>query len=262
MGRHGSSDETPEILVGVHAVREALRAGHRRIHDLWIARERTRPALREILYLAKAQGIPIRKEPVRALARLAGGVPHQGVLARVAPRAYASLEDLLARARSLGEPLGVLAFWGVEDPRNLGAVIRTAEAGGLHGIVIPTRRCAGLTPAVVRAAAGATEHLPIVRVPGLSPALRWFRQQGTWVVALDMSGEVRYDQWDWTLPTVLVVGGEDQGIGAGILGICDAVVSIPLRGRVSSLNLSVAAGVVIFEMLRHRKEFEEKHRKN
>lgn len=250
MGPAAGSGEGPDLLYGLHAVREALRSNARPLLKLLLARD-DRPA-GELARLARAARVPVHVEPRSALDRLVPHGRHQGVVGLVAAKAYAAVDDLLAVARARGEAPCLLILDEVEDPHNLGAVLRTAEAAGVHGVCIPERRAVGLTGAVARASAGAVEHLPVARVPNLSRLVEELQAAGLWVYVLDPSAARPYTDLDYRGPLALVIGGEARGVRPGLLGKCDERVRIPMRGRVSSLNLSVAAGVVLYEVVRQR----------
>ena len=233
------------IIVGVHSVLEALRAG-RSLDRVLIARGAAGQRLQEIIDLSRAASVAVRFEPRGSLARLAGGTPHQGVVALGAAHRYAELEDVAVGAKML------VVLDGVEDPHNLGAVIRTVHAAGADAVVIPERRAAGLTEVVSKAAAGAIEHLPVVRVGNINRALESLKERGFWIYGLDEQGDLLYDQIDYAVPAVLVLGGEGQGLHRLVGERCDFLVRIPMAGRISSLNVSVAAGVVLFEWKRRQ----------
>lgn len=235
-------------LTGPHAVREALAAG-RPLQTVLVARGRHGGRLEEIVRLAKRNGVPVRFEDRVRLDQLAGTREHQGVVAMVASSATVSLEDLLARPSLQGL---LVLLDGVEDPQNLGAIIRTALAAGAAGIVIPERRAAGLGDAAARASAGAVAHLPVARVTNLPRAMETLKTAGYWLVGLDERAERRYTDVDLTGSVALVLGGEGKGLHQLVRERCDFLVSIPSRGPVPSLNVSVAAGIALFEVLRQR----------
>jgi 23S rRNA (guanosine2251-2'-O)-methyltransferase len=226
-------------------VREALRAG-RALDRLLIARGSGGPRLQEIIDLAREHSVPVRFEPREALDRASNSAAHQGVVAFGAVQRYAELEDVVARA---GVQLLVLLD-GVEDPHNLGAIIRTAHAAGASAILIPDRRAAGLTDVVGKAAAGALEHLPVVRVGNVTQTLEMLKKRGFWIYGLDERGAQLYSETDYAKPTVFVLGGEGQGLHQLVKKHCDVLVRIPMAGAISSLNVSVAAGIVLFEWRR------------
>lgn len=226
-------------------MREALRAG-RALDRLLIARGSGGPRLQEIIDLAREHSVPVRFEPREALDRASNSAAHQGVVAFGAVQRYAELEDVVAGA---GVQLLVLLD-GVEDPHNLGAIIRTAHAAGASAILIPDRRAAGLTDVVGKAAAGALEHLPVVRVGNVAQTLEILKKRGFWIYGLDERGAQLYSETDYAQPTVFVLGGEGQGLHQLVKKHCDVLVRIPMAGAISSLNVSVAAGVVLFEWRR------------
>ena len=239
-------------LTGIHAVREALEAG-RALDRIVIARGRQDTRVEEIVQLARERRVPLRFEDRGQLDRLAGSKDHQGVVATSAARAAATLEDILAAANSTNAQKGLIVLLdGVEDPHNLGAIIRTALASGAHGVVIPERRSAGLTDTVARASAGALAHLPVTKVTNLVRTMEELKEAGYWLIGLDESADKSYTDADYTSPVGIVLGGEGKGLHELTRKRCDFVVSLPTTGPVKSLNVSVAAGVVLFEALRQR----------
>ena len=230
------------ILSGIHPVAEALRAKHT-LERLLVAQGAGGPRVQEIIDLARRASIPVRFEPRAALDRLAGTSAHQGVVAMAAAQRYADLDGV-----ATCEMLVVLD--GVEDPHNLGAIVRTAHAAGAAAVVIPERRAAGVTDVVAKAAAGAIEHLPVVRVTNINRALEELKQRGFWIYGLDERGAETYDQVEYASPAAVVLGGEGKGLHEQVRKHCDALVRIPVTGRISSLNVSVAAGVMLFEWRR------------
>jgi 23S rRNA (guanosine2251-2'-O)-methyltransferase len=236
-------------LAGIHPVREALRAGLP-LDRVLIVKGAAGPRLQELIELCRERGIPVRFEPRAQLDRAAGSAAHQGVVAIGAAEPYASLEQTTA-ARGLHVVLD-----GIEDPHNLGAIVRTAHAAGAAAIVIPERRAAGLTETVARTSAGALAYLPVVRVTNISRALEELKERGYWIYGLDERGEAAYDRVEFTAPTAIVLGGEGRGLHQTVARHCDALVSIPMAGGsaggVASLNVSVAAGVVLFEWRRRK----------
>ena len=205
------------------------------------------------MQLARKQGIPVRFEERSQLDRLANSKDHQGVVALAAARAAATLADILASANSGRGQIGLIVLLdGVEDPHNLGAIVRTALAAGARGVVIPERRAAGLTDTVARSSAGALAHLPVAKVTNLARAMEELKEAGYWLVGLDERADKVYTEVDYTSPVGIVLGSEGQGLHELTLKRCDFVVSLPTSGPVKSLNVSVAAGVVLFEALRQR----------
>ena len=240
-------------LTGIHAVREALQAGST-FDRIVIAKGRQDTRVEQIVQLARAQNIPVRFEDRGQLDRLANSRDHQGVVALATARAPATLEDILNHANKSEGQMGLVVLLdGVEDPHNLGAIIRTTLAAGAHGIVIPERRAAGLTDTVARASAGALAHLPVAKVTNLARSMEELKEAGYWLVGLDENAEKSYTEVDYTTPTGIVMGGEGSGLHELTRKRCDFVVSLPTTGPVKSLNVSVATGVVLFEALRQRR---------
>ncbi len=231
------------VISGVHPVTEALKTG-RTIERVVIARGAGGAKLQEIIELCRKAKVPVRFEPREALERLSGGGVHQGVVAIGAAKAYQNLEDFVQKSKL------IVVLDGVEDPHNLGAIVRTANGAGADAVCIPERRAAGLTDTVSKAAAGALEYTPIVRIGNVSLTLEKLKKQGYWIYGLDERGTHSYDEIEYAQPTVLVFGGEGSGIHQQVQKHCDFLVSIPLAGRIPSLNVSVAAGIVLFEWKR------------
>ncbi len=231
------------VLAGVHPVREALRAG-RTLDRVLIARGAGGPRLQEIIDLARERSVPLRFEPRDALDRAARGAAHQGVVAFGAAHRYVELSRVLDTAELL------ILLDGVEDPHNLGAIVRTAHAAGASAVLIPERRAAGLNETVAKAAAGALEHLPVVRIGNVNQTLEELKGRGFWIYGLDERASQLHTEIDYARPTVFVLGGEGHGLHEMVKKHCDLLVRIPMAGAISSLNVSVAAGVVLFEWRR------------
>ncbi len=238
------SDEN--ILLGRNPVREALRAG-RPINKILLAGGDS-PPLRELGRLAREAGIPVQQVDRAKLDKMAGGLPHQGVIAFASVRDYVEVDEILARA---GEKPFLVILDEINDPHNLGAILRSADAAGVHGVVIPRRRSASLTPAVARASAGAVEYVPVARVTNIVRTVESLKEKGIWIVGAHMEGQL---YWEASLdgPLALVIGGEEKGLGRLVREKCDQLVSLPMLGRVSSLNASVAAALLSYEVLRQR----------
>jgi 23S rRNA (guanosine2251-2'-O)-methyltransferase len=239
-------------LTGIHAVKEALEA-QRPIDRIVIAKGRQDTRVEEIVQLARKQGVSVRFEDRGQLDRLANSKDHQGVFAVAAARAAGTLEDILARANN-GQMGLIVLLDGVEDPHNLGAIIRTALAAGAHGVVIPERRAVGLTDTVARASAGALAHLAVAKVTNLVRSMEELKKAGYWLVGLDEEGDKSYTEVDYKSPVGIVLGSEGKGLHELTRKRCDFVVKLPTTGPVKSLNVSVAAGVVLFEAIRQRKQ--------
>lgn len=244
-----------ERLTGIHAVREALEAG-RAFERIVIARGRQDTRVEEIVQLARRKNVSVRFEDRGQLDRLADSKDHQGVVALAAARPAAALEDVLDAAKAAeakGEKGLIVLLDGVEDPHNLGAIIRTALAAGAHGVIVPERRAAGLTDTVARASAGALAYLPVAKVTNLARTMEELKEAGYWLVGLDERSEKSYTQADYSSPVGIVLGGEGKGLHELTRKRCDFVVSLPTAGPVKSLNVSVACGVVLFEAVRQRR---------
>ena len=239
-----------EIVYGLHAVEEALKARGGSFEYVAIFRERRDAKLQRIVEAARSAGVPVRFMSRDELTKLAKSPTHQGVAAVVKGKTYADLENVLEQRKS--EHLFLVVLDGVEDPHNLGAIVRTALAAGAHGVVIPERRAAGLTDTVARSSAGALAHLPVAKVTNLARAMEELKEAGYWLVGLDERSDKAYTEVDYTTPVGIVLGSEGQGVHELIRKRCDFVVSLPTSGPVKSLNVSVAAGVVLFEALRQR----------
>ncbi len=242
-----SKGKFPEVLYGIHAVAEALRS--RPVEYVAISRGAANPRLQQLIDECRSAGVSLRFLPRAALERQAGTTHHQDVIAVCAAKAYESLEALL---EGNAKPL-LVVLDGVEDPANLGAVIRTAVGAGAAGIVVPERRAAGLSPAVARAAAGALEHARVARVPNLPRALATLKKQGLWVYGFEAAAPTTYYDLDYRSPCALVFGGEGGGLHRLVGEGCDQRASIPLQNAVESLNVSVAVAVVLYEAVRQRR---------
>ncbi|MCX7682313.1 MAG: 23S rRNA (guanosine(2251)-2'-O)-methyltransferase RlmB [Anaerolineae bacterium] len=242
-----------ELLYGRQAVYESLRARRRAHHRLVLA-EGVRPAttISRIISLAEQAGIPIRWVS-RGAADLPAHVHHQGVVLETGPYPYVLLDSILTAAHASGEPPLLLLLDLVQDPQNLGALLRTGEAVGVHGVVLQRRRAGGITPAVVHVSAGAAEHLRVAQVTNLVRTIEELKTQGLWVIGLEAIKEAKaYDQADFSLPLALVIGSEGEGLRRLVRERCDILVRLPMRGRVTSLNAAVAGAVVLYEILRQR----------
>jgi 23S rRNA (guanosine2251-2'-O)-methyltransferase len=241
-----------EILYGVHAVEEALRAGRRRFDHVIVARERHDERLARLIAACRQAGVRVRQEPREQLTHVAGTAAHQGVVAAVREKEFLAIEDLFEPPPSPGARL-LLALDGVEDPQNLGALLRVADGAGVDGVILTERRSAPLSPAAVKASAGAAEHLRIARVVNLVRALEDLKQQNLWIVGLDERGTADYDQFDLTGNCVIVLGREGDGLHDLVRRTCDHLLRIPMAGGVSSLNVSAAGAVVLYEAFRQRR---------
>jgi 23S rRNA (guanosine2251-2'-O)-methyltransferase len=239
------------VIFGIHAVEEALRARGRGFEYIVLARGRADQKLQRIIDAAREQQVPVRFMPREQLDRLARVSSHQGVVAVTAEKQYADIDDLLAEKR--GTQHFLLVLDGVEDPHNLGAIIRTADGAGADGMIIPERRATGVTGTVVKASAGASEYLPIAKVTNVSRAIEELKSNNIWTVGLDERATKSYDQVDYKMDVALILGAEGHGLHEQVRKKCDFLVKIPMLGKVPSLNVSVAAAVVMYEIARQRR---------
>lgn len=248
-----------EFLYGLHAVEEALRAGRRRFDHVIVARERHDDRIERLVAACRQAGVSVRTEPREQLTQAAGTTAHQGVVAVVRPQEFLTLEDLFAPNGSrLSAGRLLLALDGVEDPQNLGALLRVADGAGVDGVLLTERRAAPLSAVAVKASAGAAEHLRIARVVNLVRALQELKQRNLWVIGLDERGATDYDRFDLTGDCVLVLGREGAGLHDLVRRTCDHLLRIPMAGGVSSLNVSAAGAVVLYEAARQRRVAAEK----
>ncbi len=235
--------EVTMIVFGVNSVLEALAASGAHVENVSLAGKRGNPRLQEIIDRARQLGIPVHFEPPEALTRKAGTRGHQSVIAEVTEAALVHFDEVLA-----ARPERILLLDGVEDPRNLGAVLRTAEAIGIKSVLLPQRRSCGVTPTVVRTSAGAALHLRIGRIGNVVQTLEKLKEAGYWRIGLDMRGSEDSSGIDRSAPLVIVVGGEDRGLRRLVREHCDFLIRLPMRGEVTSLNLSVAAGILLYSL--------------
>src|SRR6516225_1648425 len=238
-------------IYGIHSVAEALKARGRAFAWVGVARERHDLRLQRVVDECRRQGCAVRFLERAELDRMAGNNAHQGVVAITSAKQYNDLDDVIAAKR--GSHSLIVVLDGVEDPHNLGAILRTADAAGADGVVIPERRAVGVTGTVAKASAGASEHLPVAKVTNISRAIEELKSKEMWVVGLDERGSQTYDAVDYKMHCVVVLGGEGKGLHDRVRKHCDILVSIPMLGRVPSLNVSVAAGVVLYEVVRQRR---------
>lgn len=241
--------ERSDLLIGRNPVTEALKSG--RSMEKVILQKGGGGSLGMIARMTKDRGIVVEETEKAALDRLAAGGAHQGAAAVVSAHSYAELEDVLKTAADRGEDPLLVVLDGIEDPHNLGAIMRTAECAGAHGVIIPKRRAAGLTETVAKSSAGAIEYMPVVRVTNIAMTLEKLKEQGIWVYACDMDGAL-YTEQSLTGPAAIVVGAEGAGVSRLVREKCDGIVSIPMRGKINSLNASNAAAILLYEIRRQR----------
>jgi len=249
--------EAEHAIYGLIPVLEALRSGQRSLQQVTIAEGARHERLKELLELAKLAQVPVHRAPRLMLDRALPGLTHQGVMARTAASGYYDSEELLERLAAMvnteHKPLA-LGLDAIEDPRNLGAILRTAECAGVDGVFIPERRAVGLTATVAKTAAGALEHVVVARVTNLVQLIERLKQLNIWVVGATGDASLNYTEWNWNSASALFLGNESTGLHRLVRERCDTLVRIPVRGRIESLNVSVAAGVILYEALRQRAE--------
>ncbi len=243
------SNQTEDYISGRNAVGEALRSS-RAIDRVLVTRGEHTGSIGMLLGQCRDKGILIKEVDSRKLDSLVGP-HHQGIVAVAACKGYVTLDDLFEAAAAKGEPPFFVVCDELEDPHNLGAILRTADASGVHGVIVPKRRSAGLTSAVYKASAGAVEYVPVARVSNIADTLRELKKRGVWIYGLDMQGEP-WCSTDLTGAVALVVGSEGQGIGRLVREQCDFMLSLPMKGKISSLNASVACGILLYEAARQR----------
>jgi 23S rRNA (guanosine2251-2'-O)-methyltransferase len=236
-------------IYGINPVSEALRSDRCPIEEVWVAEERGLARLEGIIAMAESKSVPIKRVARPQLDSLTAGAPHQGVVGLADHFIYADLDAVLEKGK--GTPL-LLILDGIEDPRNLGALIRTAEACGVWGGIIPKDRATGITPAVAKSSAGAVFHLPVVRVTNISSTLKKIKEKGIWVLGAAADAQTDLSHQDLTIPLAVVIGGEGRGLRPLIKRECDFLVSIPMKGKVNSLNAAVAGSITLYEVIRQR----------
>lgn len=243
-----------EIISGRNPVLEALRSG-RQLNKIWLAEGMQKAGSSDIRRLAKEAGVVVQQVPKKKLDQLTE-LTHQGVAASVAAYDYAELDDLFSRAEQAGEDPFFLILDELEDPHNLGSILRTADASGVHGIIIPKRRSVGLTGVVAKASTGAIEHVPVVRVGNMAQTVDELKGRGVWIAGTDAKGTADYRHMDAGLPLAVIIGSEGRGMSRLLTEKCDFLYSLPMVGHVNSLNASVAAALLMYEVFRKRKPAE------
>ena len=245
-----NNEPNSDVIAGRNPVSEAIRS-NRPIDKIMVARGEKSGAVVGILAKAREKKIPVKEVDRQKLDYLSAGAPHQGIIAFAAVREYASVEDIFACAEQRGEPPFIVVLDEVEDPHNLGAIIRTAECAGVHGVIIPKRRSAGLSYTVGKASAGAVEYMNVARVTNIAVLLDELKSKGVWVFGADMNGE-DYRKCDFSGPCAIVIGNEGKGISRLVREKCDVIVSLPMKGKINSLNASVAAGILMYRAMEQR----------
>ena len=244
------NDIKSELIIGRNPVLEAVKAG-REIDTLFVTKGERQGSVGKIIAMCRENGVMVKETDTKKLDYMCQGANHQGVIARVAAHEYASVEDIFARAKEKGENPFIVICDEIEDPHNLGAIIRTAECAGAHGVIIPKRRSATLNFTVAKTAAGALEYMPVARVSNLPSTMEELKERGVWIYGTDMEGET-WCQTDLKGPMDLVVGSEGKGLGRLVQEKCDFILSLPMTGEINSLNASVAAGIMMYEVSRQR----------
>jgi 23S rRNA (guanosine2251-2'-O)-methyltransferase len=239
------------MIIGRNPVLEALRSG-REINKIWVNEGSRGGQISQLIQLAKENNIIVQQAPKKKLDQLSDTDNHQGVVASVAAYQYAEMEELFKKAEEKGEAPFFLLLDEIEDPHNLGSILRTADAAGAHGVIIPKRRAVGLTATVAKASTGAIEYVPVVRVTNLAQTMDELKERGLWFVGSDAAGKQDYRQADFDMPIGLVIGSEGKGMGRLIKKKCDFLINLPMVGKVTSLNASVAASLLMYEVYRKR----------
>lgn len=249
------TSEREDVIAGRNAVSEALKSG-RAIDTVWVSKGEHGGNLPALIAQCRKRDIPVKETDSRKMDTLSQN--HQGIIAFAACKEYATLEDLFKLAQERGEPPFFILCDELEDPHNLGAILRTAEAAGAHGVIIPKRRAVGLTATVYKASAGAVEYVPVARVTNLTDTIKELKKRQMWVYGLDMNGE-NWCSGDLTGPIAVVVGSEGRGISRLVREQCDQILSLPMQGSINSLNASVACGIVLYEIMRQRADIKAKN---
>jgi 23S rRNA (guanosine2251-2'-O)-methyltransferase len=246
-------NEFHDVIAGRNPVVEALRAGRPINRVLFSKNIQRHSVIAEIMRLCREQGIPVEYVDDPAIRKYSAGI-NRGVIALTAAKDYVSLDELTAISRKKKEPALYCILDGLEDPQNLGAILRTADATGFHGIVVRTRRAVGLTPVVAKVSAGAVEYVPVARVANIAQTLEELKKAGVWITGIDMAGDREYTQIDYKMPVAIVIGGEGKGVSELVRKRCDMLARIPMKGHIGSLNASVAAALVMYEAFRQRRQ--------
>ncbi len=245
-------EEYVDQVEGRNSVLELLESG-RDVNKILVAKGEKHGSIHKILAMAKERKIVVTEVERNKLNQIAQTQNHQGVIAIVPPFNYCEVEDILAEAKQKNEMPFILILDGIEDPHNLGSIIRTAETAGVHGIIIPKRRAASVNSTVSKVSAGAVEHMKIARVNNINETMRYLKDQGIWICGTDMDTEVTYTKQDYKMPLAIVIGSEGFGMSRLVKENCDFLVKIPMKGKITSLNASVSAGIIMYEVVRQRK---------
>lgn len=247
------TDEETGRLEGKNTVLEALKAEHP-INRIYLEKDSKDFVLDKIYAVSRTKGIVVSYLEKSKLDQMSETRNHQGVIADVAPYSYVEVDDILKKAKDLGQPPLIFILDGITDPNNLGSIIRTAECAGVHGIILPKRRSAALTPVVAKVAAGAASHIPIARVTNLTRTIQDLKSSGLWIAGADVMGETSYNKYDYLSPLAIVIGSEGEGISRLVRENCDVLLKIPMYGKINSLNAAVAASLIAFRAAEKREE--------
>jgi len=240
------------VVIGVHPMLEALKAKGRSFNHIYIQKGKNESGIHELVQLAKEESIRLTYASKEILDQISGTMKHQGVVGLGASKHYHSIDQLLEYSKKTGEPPFFFILDEIEDPRNLGAIIRTAEGAGVHGVIIPIRRSAGITETVAKTSAGAIEYVRIAQVVNIVQTIEFLKTQGIWIYGLEGEAETSYDKLDYNAPIAFVLGGEGKGLRQLVRQNCDLNISIPMRGKIQSLNVSTTAGIIAYEAVRQR----------
>jgi len=241
-----------DIIEGRNPILEALRAGHPINRIILSANVQRHGVIGDIINLARQNGIPLEYVAESVIQKISISNSSQGIIAYAAMKNYIRLDDLISISQNKKEPALYCLLDGIEDPQNLGAILRTADATGFHGIVVRSRRAVGLTPVVAKVSAGAIEYVPVARVVNIAQTMETLKKAGVWTIGVDATGKQQYTQIDYKLPTAIIIGGEGEGISDLVKKRCDSLAKIPMKGKITSLNASVAAALVMYEAYRQR----------
>ncbi|SFU47541.1 23S rRNA (guanosine2251-2'-O)-methyltransferase [Clostridium sp. DSM 8431] len=249
--KNNVSDEREDLIIGRNAVMEVVK-GDRTVEALYISKGHVEGTINAIIKIAKEKKLVIKEVDRKKLDIMSGGTVHQGVIARVTPYVYSSVEDILDFARKKGEDPFIVILDELEDPHNLGSIVRTAELCGVHGIIIPKRRNVGVTSTVYKLSVGAIEHMKIAKVTNINKTLDELKKEGVWIYGADIDGTEYSYEVDYSGPCALIIGNEGKGISKLTLKKCDKIIKIPMVGKINSLNASVAGGIMMYEVLKGR----------
>ncbi|MHB8483563.1 MAG: 23S rRNA (guanosine(2251)-2'-O)-methyltransferase RlmB [Nitrospiria bacterium] len=242
------------VVIGVHPMLEALKAKGRSFNQIYIQKGKSETALQELVQLAREENIPLTYASKEILDQISGTLKHQGVVGLGASKRYHTIDQLLEHSKKAGEQPFFFILDEIEDPRNLGAIIRTAEGAGVHGVIIPMRRSAGITETVAKTSAGAIEYVRVAQVVNIVQTIEFLKTRGIWVYGLEGEAKTAYDLMDYNTPVAFVLGGEGKGLRQLVRQSCDLTISLPMRGKIQSLNVSTTAGIIAYEAVRQRRK--------